>query len=84
MNETVAAGDFNLNISVADVFGATFYTFDFDGTFTGPLTVPTNNFEMLNSGQNYMVSITATKTTSYGNFTSDPLTLTLSTSKPAQ
>ena len=80
-NQAISAGDFNIDIAVGVVTGADFYTFAIDGILT-MVNNPMNNFDQLNSGQEYSISITATKTTTnIGNFTSAPLTFPASTSK---
>ena len=80
-NQVITAGDFNLDIAVGVVTGADFYTFAIDGIST-TVNNPMSNFDQLNSGQEYSISITATKTTTnIGNFTSAPLTFPARTSK---
>ena len=80
-NQTTIPGDFNLNISVSLVFGASFYTFQLDGSSTNVENVPMTNFNDLNSGQRFMISVTVTKTTSERNFTSQALVFSEITSK---
>jgi len=80
MNQDVMPGDFNLNITVTPVVGASFYTFSIDGTSTD-VDNPMMNFDQLNSGQTYSIGVTATKTTTnIGNFTSAILTFSANTS----
>ena len=78
-NAVVNAGDFSLQVTTDVVFGASFYTFEFNGAAEETST-PSITFDQLRSGQNYMIVATATKITGYGNFTSELTTINAATS----
>ena len=77
---TINAGDFAITVSVNPVFGATFYTFERNGSSASNTTEPRENFSNLASGTPYSFNVTATKSTNYGNFTSEILSFDESTS----
>ena len=80
-NLNTSSGDFSLNISTETVIGASFYTFAIPSVETVSSANQFATFTGLSSGTIYNITSTATKTTSYGNFTSSTTTLTAKTSE---
>ncbi|CAK8690966.1 unnamed protein product [Clavelina lepadiformis] len=80
-NLTAFPGDFSLNISSEAVVGASFYTFKIPLVETISSANPLGSFDGLRSGATYNITATATKTTSYGNFTSTVVKLTAATTR---
>lgn len=79
-NPLVIRSDFNLFLMVRRVVGATTYTATLERIVMESDT-PNSLFTGLLSGQNYSMSIFATKITGYGSFSSRVLAVNSSTSK---
>ncbi|XP_076807193.1 uncharacterized protein LOC143450508 [Clavelina lepadiformis] len=80
-NLNTSSGDFSLNISTETVIGASFYTFAIPSVETVSSANQFATFTGLSSGTIYNITSAATKTTSYGNFTSSTTTLTAKTTQ---
>ena len=80
-NPTNVSRDFEITVSVNPVFGATFYSFELVGSNTMQRNTPDATFSSLASGRQFSFSVTATKTTNYGNFISEALQFSAATSK---
>ncbi|CAK8690969.1 unnamed protein product [Clavelina lepadiformis] len=81
-NLSFTSGDFGLNISTNPAVGATSYTFTIgilnESTESSS---PTASFTGLASGTIYVITATATLSTSYGNFTSSEASFTTTTTQ---